>query len=373
MPSTSSTHAEEHDGGSIVSIKGLEILETVARTVGPASPQDIGGATGIPPATVTRLLGKLVADGYLERVGRGQYEMGRRLRRLGQAAAPGSSFAYDTPVVFLPCILNVSDQVYEGLHDVLSEAGLECVVHPLTGWPARSSDLARRQVGESPGIVLFSLNQRLENLAEELGWHHEAAVHAGYSSYDVCDTVSWHEQWVYDEMTSRLIERGCRRVVYFNPRTLQDSLSFRMRLRGYLHAMDRHGLEPRILTLDRSGQFTAELNVAIADAVTASGDGEAGIIVSCDEALAPLAALLEALGLPMGDAVQVASVYCEGKLAEFTELRSRLALSVREPWYEVGCAAAQRLLARLRGDRTPPVLTLVPPTIDDQSPSAQDI
>ena len=352
-----------------MSVKSLAILETIVSSARPVSPQDIREATGIPSATVTRLLARLVDRGYIDRVGRGQYLVGSRLRTMMSAlpagATPEAEGADANPVVFLPCLMSVADQIYSGLRSVLSENGINCIMHPILGWPARADELARKQIAESPGIVLFSMNQRLANLQEELRWKGTPAVHAGYSGFDICDTVAWHEHWTYRRLAQGLLERGCGTVIYFSPRGLMHSPSFRMRYRGYVDTMEMAGLEPRLVTMDNRKFFDSETTKSLSSAI---GDGmPAGLLVSCDEALPPLIAALEALGLPLGEAVLTASVHCRGRLDEFPDLVERLSLVAVEPWEQVGVVAGRRLLGRIRGDASEPNVSLVRPHIENNS------
>jgi DNA-binding IclR family transcriptional regulator len=66
--------------------RGLRLLEALAAIPGMASVQDLAVHSRLPPATCTRLLHHLVADGWVEQpLPRGPYRLGHRLHALAQA------------------------------------------------------------------------------------------------------------------------------------------------------------------------------------------------------------------------------------------------------------------------------------------------
>jgi DNA-binding LacI/PurR family transcriptional regulator len=184
----------------------------------------------------------------------------------------------------------------------------------------------------------------------------------GYSQFDVCDSVGWHERWTYQQLTTQLLERGCSTVVYFTPRRFMQNRSFRLRRAGYMDAIQDHGLQPHVVTMeDRPFSGTAEsLSAALGNA-----DGTlAGLVVSCDAALPPLFAAMEGHALGSRECLLTASVHCRGNLEEFPDLVDRVSLIAVEPWEEVGAVSGRRLLGRIRGDGSRPNVSLVRPEID---------
>jgi DNA-binding IclR family transcriptional regulator len=91
--------------------RGLEILECFS---GPASEQSIRSicrTTGLPPATVHRMLAILVEWGGVERVARGRYRLGLKLWHLG-AGVPQARRLRDIALPFL-------EDLYEVTHEVV--------------------------------------------------------------------------------------------------------------------------------------------------------------------------------------------------------------------------------------------------------------
>lgn len=91
--------------------RGLEILDTFT---GPDTEQAIGAIcrqTGLPPATVHRMLATLIEWGAVERVARGRYRLGLKLWQLG-SAVPQARRLRDIALPFL-------EDLYEATHEVV--------------------------------------------------------------------------------------------------------------------------------------------------------------------------------------------------------------------------------------------------------------
>ncbi|HSI58966.1 MAG TPA: helix-turn-helix domain-containing protein, partial [Ideonella sp.] len=66
--------------------RGLQLLDHLAAAGGPLGNGELAGLTGIPRATVSRLLGTLVALGHVRLAGQGdKYELASGVVRLAQA------------------------------------------------------------------------------------------------------------------------------------------------------------------------------------------------------------------------------------------------------------------------------------------------
>lgn len=79
-----------NDAGSARSVQSLErafeLLERLAEAGGSASLSELAGSSGLPLATIHRLMGTLVGRGYVRRVSARRYALGPRLVRLGEQA-----------------------------------------------------------------------------------------------------------------------------------------------------------------------------------------------------------------------------------------------------------------------------------------------
>ena len=69
--------------------RGLAILRAVRDADGPVRNRDIVAGTGLPKATVSRLMHTLTAMGYLRRIDQGSYALGEASARSGRAMLDG--------------------------------------------------------------------------------------------------------------------------------------------------------------------------------------------------------------------------------------------------------------------------------------------
>ncbi|HEV7897941.1 MAG TPA: IclR family transcriptional regulator [Planosporangium sp.] len=112
-PGTDASTREAHT----VLGRALAILETFSNERPEQTLGMITRATGLPPATVHRLLAELVGWGAVERVGRGRYQIGMRLWQLG-SLAPGGRGLRDAALPFL-------EDLFEATHQVVHLAVLD--------------------------------------------------------------------------------------------------------------------------------------------------------------------------------------------------------------------------------------------------------
>lgn len=99
------------DADKAVLRRGLQILECFSHAGSEQSIRSICRMTGLPPATVHRMLAILVDWGGVERVARGRYRLGLKLWHLG-AAVPQARRLRDVALPFL-------EDLYEVTHEVV--------------------------------------------------------------------------------------------------------------------------------------------------------------------------------------------------------------------------------------------------------------
>lgn len=100
----------EPDGRSVLR-RGLSVLECFAEGPAEKTLADLCAHTGLPPATVHRLLTVLVEWGGVEKVSRGRYRLAVRLWRLG-ARVPGARTLRDAALPYM-------EDLYEATHGVV--------------------------------------------------------------------------------------------------------------------------------------------------------------------------------------------------------------------------------------------------------------
>ncbi len=102
--------AADQDARSVLR-RGLMVLECFAEGSTEKTVAEVCARTGLPPATVHRLLAVLVDWGGVEKVSRGRYRLAVRLWRLG-ARVPGARMLRDVALPYL-------EDLYEATHGVV--------------------------------------------------------------------------------------------------------------------------------------------------------------------------------------------------------------------------------------------------------------
>jgi len=337
-----------------MSLKAVDILEHVAAAHSTVNPTEIGEKTGIPSATVTRLLAKLVSEGYLTKVSHGLYRPGRKLRSfLGGASARRRNGSAGT-LALLASSSIVSDEVYQGISEVTGDGPYRCVLQPIGGDRPHESGQVAAVLREAAGAIYLAQGALPQPLASELERLGVPVVHAGYSGPENCDTVCWNEHGTYYEMTRRMIERGAAPVIYIGQEWLhQEKPSFRARLRGYRDAMLDHQLEPNV-RLVSGGAASVSRVTKEAASTRGTGTAPACFMLSTCEMVGSVSGILAGQEMMPNREVSICSVHLARKREESPEVLHDLALRAEEPWTEIGRVAAQRLLARLAGDDAAP-------------------
>jgi DNA-binding LacI/PurR family transcriptional regulator len=349
-----------------MSERALEIVEHVLAGDAPLSPAELRRKTGIPPASMTRLLGSLRQSGYLTRLSRGQYVPGPRLRALssGDDSAKGDGARKSFFLVMPP--RNTCEELFHGIRGVIEDRDISCAIRPVRGTVASlESDELDDLMERAGGLIFFSERKLPPERAERLAGHRVPCVGVGFPGYDFCDTLTWDQRCGYYRMTSRLIERGSRAIVYLGSERPHAVLqSFMVRVRGYEEAMREHGLQPDVRLVSPSFFSSPEGGRQLARLVEgACGTEPPGILLSDDNKLDALAAMLAAQGFDLHQDVRLCSIYRTWRANDLADVVPRLTLSIVEPWEEVGRAAAQRLMARTEGDDTAAQLILIRPEI----------
>ncbi|MGC9670893.1 IclR family transcriptional regulator [Planosporangium sp. 12N6] len=124
--------------------RALAILESFGNGRPEQTLAMITHATGLPPATVHRMLAELVAWGVVERVGRGRYRIGLRLWRLGSLAPRGRDLR-DAALPFLEDLFEATHQI---VHLVVRDGREALYVEKLMARP--SVEVVSRVGGRLP-------------------------------------------------------------------------------------------------------------------------------------------------------------------------------------------------------------------------------
>jgi DNA-binding LacI/PurR family transcriptional regulator len=347
-----------------MSSKALHILEAVASNGGPTTPAFLRERTGLPPATMTRLLGELVALGYLERISRGRYVPGGRATGISEASVRATAARERKPFVVYAPPQGICEAVFAGVDAVCRREARRAVLQPIANGMGHFHDHLAASGHEWSGAVVVSHGSLGSGAGRRRRAKDLPMVHVGYLGYDICDTITWDQRFAYSRMTERLIDRGCRVIVYLGPEGPQHIGGFRARIAGYEEAMREHGLAPSTCIVDNRFFSSRKGSLELARMVGGAGDGQRpAILLSHDAKLESVVAMLAAQGFRPGRDVLVCSVFRGWARSDLADVIPQLTLCVEEPWEDVGRTAAQQLLARLADNGGEPRQVLVRPEI----------
>lgn len=159
--------------------RAFDILECFAGGQNEQSITALCAHTGLPPATVHRMLANLVEWGAIERAGRGRYRLGRRLWRLGNDV-PSSRALKDTA---RPCLVDLHSMTGEIAVLASADGDRVVVADVIAGRNAFRTWSAPRQMpiaSTAPGLVMLA-HMPLEESRELLA-HQGAAARAAHGS-----------------------------------------------------------------------------------------------------------------------------------------------------------------------------------------------
>ena len=235
-------------------------------------------------------------------------------------------------------------EIVEGVDTAASDAGLEVIL----GSGARRPDGERRSVEtlmsfRPAGLILLSPVVSTSVIEQAATAGPVVAVERELRLTDV-DTVNDDGEAGAALVVDHLVELGHRRIVHLDGGHGARSST---RRRGYVEAMLRHGLEPRV----EPGEYTEDGGAAAARRLLAAGLPCTALVAANDvSALGALGTLAEA-GVRVPEDVSVTG-YDNTSLAA---LRHIGLTTVDQPRARMGRLAVETLLERLRGGRSTPV------------------
>ncbi|MBP2339662.1 DNA-binding LacI/PurR family transcriptional regulator [Saccharothrix coeruleofusca] len=241
-------------------------------------------------------------------------------------------------------------EVVDGIDEVARSQGFDLIINTGGRSPARErraleSLLSFRPAGLallSPVVPMSAIGRAADQTA--------VALVARSSRLSTVDTVNDDGERGIGLAVDHLVSLGHKRIAHLDGgRGSQAAI----RRRGYLAAMARHGLAPRVV----ASEYT---DAAGARAVRELAPDMPTGIVSCNDfnAVGVISALVEA-GFRVPRDVSVVG-YDNTSLAA---LRHVSLTTVDQPREEFGRLAAQALLQRVRGERAEPVRHLLRPSL----------
>jgi LacI family transcriptional regulator len=286
----------------------------------------------------------------------------RRLSYQPHAHAQGlASQRTNTIAAIIPYFTNYFfQQVLQGIQDKAGQVGFDLILYGVNH-PEQVQDYLHRslQRGKVDGVMFFSMKFP-ENYAEKFRQMRLPLVLVDGSHPDF-DSIRVENREGAHRAVRHLIRLGHTRIAMIN--ASMDTLPARERYQGYVSALAEHGiplLTDRVFPSDAPWQdgFTREAGREGMRRLLArrrAGDAITAALVASDiQAMGALEAAREAhVSIPE----EIALVgFDDIELAQYLQLTT-----MRQPMYEMGVLAMERLVARIRTpDMVPTLTTFVP-------------
>ena len=318
-----------------------------SRSTGRVTLADVAQAAGVSPITVSRALrGERAVDPEL--VARVQAAVGR-LGYVPDPAARALASRHGTQVALLvPALSNaLFVDLVEAAQRTLARAGYQTFIGVTHYDPLEEEELMRGQLLHRPAGMLVTGFDRSDATRALIAGSGVPCVHLMETSpAPGVYSVGLSQADASLAMTRHLLERGRRRIAFaaaqLDPRTLQ-------RLEGWRQAMRAAGLYAQTLEWLNPAPSSIGLGGVMFEQIMGQSP-PVDAVFFCNDDLAQ-GALLAALrlGIPVPQRVAVAGF---NDLTGSDQMLPPLT-TVRTPRAEIGTAAAEMLLALMRGEAVP--------------------
>ncbi len=346
-------------------LKPIIIIEALNTAADEMSLADLQQTTGIPQATLTRLLSDLIDAGYARKVAHGRYTAGSKQMRkqagrvhfLGLQSTNIAPFHTGAQEVFDAAGIAFSSEpspAAKHFAELTSEDAIEIYEH----------------CGKPEGFMFFSNSVAGEQFVPQLQRLGATVMNVGLNCHMPYDTVATDFEAGGEAMVDELYRNGHRNIGFVAQRSLLSNLAFRERRRGYELGMAKYGLLPRTLFYDQ--HETAEDNSLVVHWLRDQIDQDerlTGLVISGHSMDRDVVAAAAELGLRIPKDL---SIVCFGLRTGMRGLHPDLKIDTfdgfLEPWEDLGRAAAARMISRLANPRLPAVMIKVPlPRMKGQS------
>ena len=307
---------------------------------------DIAARAQVSIATVSRVFNNSprVSDTTRRRVQHVARALGYRPHAMAQGLARRSTNLISAVIPVLTNYFYM--EVLRGMQDALAASDFDLIVYSAATPEDVDGQLARAlQRGRSEGVLVLStpLNEeRYRRLAAA-----RQAVVLVDSEHPEFDSILVDNVAGAVQATRHLIEQGYRRIAHItiNP----EALPAQERRAGYERALKEAGRTPLVAASDRRPYgFCEESGYEAMRTLIAHPERPDAVFVASDvQALGALCALQDA-GMNAPDDMALVG-FDDIKVSAYARLTT-----LRQPMYEMGTLAVERLLMRLSGTDVPP-------------------
>lgn len=346
--------------------KEVAILGMAARADGPLRFAEIRQSVKMPETSLSRLLANLVAKGVLQRTGRGTFVRGPLLDvpRRTELFMAGPAPLTGQNVLLMGRWRGLFDGgLRDGIRDVLEPLGARCVFAGVGSWEMEFDAFLKSTGHEAcDGLILCARNRVPRKVAENLRKWGKPIVQVDTMQHLPYDTVSIDDYASYFELTEILIERGARLIIV--PREIFDELpaNLEAQYHGAVAAAARHSVQLKFIDhhFGPENQTAAVNELAEFIMERSRKPQTVGVVFPGFMYQAayqiPLIFLLQERKAAFHRDVLIASVFMKlDSSHQIPIVQARITCHYLRDEFQLGAAAARRLVERMQGDTSPPV------------------
>lgn len=302
---------------------------------------------GVAPITVSRVVNtpEAVSETLRVRVLQAVDELGYVPNRMAGALASAESRVV---LVIVPSLANaVFIEVIQGVQEVLQEAGYQLLLGNTQYDLRREQELTATLLGWSPaGVIMAGLRHTERTRGLLQSWNRPVVEMMDYGARPIDMNVGLSHTKVGEVMGEHLVSRGCRRIGFVGGGAKGDYRALQ-RGRGLNHCLIRHGLPVLPPFPHEEPSSPRAGGEALIRALAEVPDLDALFFANDDMAVgAILRAQREGIAVPGRIAIAGFNGFGIGELVQPS------LTTIISPRRDMGRMAAEKLLARIRGQET---------------------
>jgi DNA-binding LacI/PurR family transcriptional regulator len=275
-----------------------------------------------------------------------QPDAGARALRRGRSRSLG--------VLFQPKHTSEAD-VVGGIYPAAHRVSYNVVLSALT--PARDEETAVAELlgYRCEALILIGAHMGLDDLRRLAAQLPVVSVGGGVPEGETgCDVVRSAGDVGVAQAVDHLVQLGHRHIAYVHGQRMPSA---KIRQQGYLQAMARHGLPPRVVTIPED--YIEESGADAAKTLLQDETLPTAVVAGNDHAALGLIHTLLRAGVKVPEQISVTG-FDDSRVAQLSYVDLT---TVHQDGSEMGRFAVEAALARITGARTTPTEVVVSPTL----------
>ncbi|MFP4580520.1 MAG: substrate-binding domain-containing protein [Candidatus Sumerlaeia bacterium] len=338
-------------------MKSLQVLEVLEGNSDAVARSTIQEATGIAPATLTRLLRRMTKTGRIERLERGYYASNGNGKGLHLAHGDNNGKDHEMKGNGLIYILAQTFRFFEKAlartEQNLSELGYMPVIKSM-GTPL--TELTERDLEpfeKAGGIMFFTalrLPKRIRHFVKE---HRIPAVKIGLGEHWESDTICLSQEAGFYELTSRLLDEGAKSAIILENKWKHKALEIsQSRVWGFEKATRERNIEPVRFLHDVDFQHPMHDKEELKARLDRMEKPIALVILN-HKTLHDILYRLEAWGYELGRDITFSTIFGDDEYDDYEVLKSHVHMGIYQDHSQLGELAAEAMHCRMQNKEHP--------------------